>query len=101
MYKPDGITEYPVTDSCHHSLFAERALLPGKLASLVVLDGDHPLVDLAADGRILDRWLFAVGDRAVRDVMVAGAWRIRQGRHPQDEEIDRAFRRALERLAQD
>jgi formimidoylglutamate deiminase len=39
-----------------------------------------------ADGdAILNRWLFAGGDRQVRDVMVNGQWVVRQGRHGQEE----------------
>ncbi len=76
------------------------AIAPGEVASLVVLDGENPLIGTATADTILDRWLFAVGDRAVRDVMVAGHWRIREGRHAKDEEIDRAFAGALGRLVQ-
>jgi formimidoylglutamate deiminase len=31
--------------------------------------------------RILNRWLFAGGDRQVRDVLVNGQWVVRDGRH--------------------
>lgn len=71
----------------------------GKVASLVVLDDTDPYVDAAIDNQILDRWLFAVGDRAVRDVMVAGSWRIRDRHHQQDEQIDRDFRAVLAKLS--
>ncbi|WP_413991461.1 formimidoylglutamate deiminase [Labrys okinawensis] len=75
------------------------AIAPGKLASLVVLDGDDAFMDTAKNDAILDRWLFALGDRAVRDVMVAGQWRIREGRHDQDETINAAFKTAIRNLA--
>ena len=68
-------------------------------ASLVVLDGDDAFMDSAEDDAILDRWLFALGDRTVRDVMVGGQWRIRQGRHDQDESINAAFKTAIKKLA--
>jgi formimidoylglutamate deiminase len=74
-------------------------LAKGKVASLVVLDDTDPYIDAAVQNQILDRWLFAVGDRAVRDVMVAGTWQIRDRRHQLDDEIDRAFRNVLVRLA--
>jgi len=72
---------------------------PGATASLVVLDGDDPFVAVARGDAILDRWLFALGDRAVRDVMVAGEWRIRDGRHADEAAIDESFREVLARLA--
>ncbi|MDQ0395355.1 formimidoylglutamate deiminase [Labrys monachus] len=75
------------------------AIAPGHHASLVVLDGRDAFIDSARGDAILDRWLFALGDRTVRDVMVAGAWRIRDGRHPQDEAVDAAFRIVIRKLA--
>lgn len=71
----------------------------GKVASLVVLDDTDPYVGAAIDDQILDRWLFAVGDHAVRDVMVAGTWQIRNRHHQQDEQIDSAFRTVLAKLS--
>ena len=75
------------------------ALAPGMTASLVVLDGDDAFIDTAKNDAILDRWLFALGDRTVRDVMVAGQWRIREGRHDHDEAINAAFKTAIRKLA--
>jgi formimidoylglutamate deiminase len=75
------------------------AIAPGKLASLVVLDGDDAFIDSAKDDAIVDRWLFALGDSTVRDVMVGGQWRIRQGRHGQDDTINAAFKTAIKNLA--
>jgi formimidoylglutamate deiminase len=73
-------------------------LAAGSLASLVVLDGAEPAIETAAGDAILDRWLFGLGDRAERDVMVAGRWQVRDGRHPLEEETAVAYRRALGRL---
>jgi len=70
----------------------------GAGASLVVLDGDHPMLAAAQGDAILDRWIFALGDRLVRDVMVAGTWRIRERHHPAEEAINRQFREALRRI---
>ncbi len=75
------------------------AIAPGKLASLVVLDGDDAFIENATGDAIIDRWLFALGDRTVRDVMIAGEWRIREGRHADDARIDAAFRAAIRNLA--
>jgi formimidoylglutamate deiminase len=71
----------------------------GQIADLVVLDGDDPYFAAASGDQILDRWIFASPTRPVRDVMVAGAWRIRDGRHADDEAIDRAFAKTLKKLA--
>ncbi|HEV7308914.1 formimidoylglutamate deiminase [Ensifer sp.] len=70
----------------------------GARADFVVLDGDNPYIAAASGNQILDRWLFALGGESVRDVMVAGAWKIRNGRHDREEEIDRAFARVLMKL---
>jgi formimidoylglutamate deiminase len=70
----------------------------GQIASLVVLDGDHPMLAEAGGDAILDRWIFALGDQAVRDVMVAGIWRVRERHHAAEESIHRQFRAALRRL---
>ncbi|MDK1490488.1 formimidoylglutamate deiminase [Sinorhizobium sp. 7-81] len=70
----------------------------GARADLVVLDGDNPYIAAASGNQILDRWLFALGGETVRDVMVAGQWKIRNGRHDREEDIDRAFARVLTKL---
>jgi formimidoylglutamate deiminase len=72
----------------------------GQTASFVVLDGADPYIAAADDDQLLDRWLFALGDRVVRDVMVAGRWRIRNHRHAKDAEIDCAFGAVLAKLYQ-
>lgn len=74
---------------------AAGALAPGRRADLIVLDGDH--VDIA--GRrgddVLDALIFAGNDRLVRDVMVGGVWRVREGRHGAEESAARGYRDAL------
>jgi formimidoylglutamate deiminase len=75
------------------------AIAEGMTASFVVLDEAEPFIATAKGDQILDRWLFGLGDRVVRDVMVAGQWRIRDGHHAREEAIDRAFGAAIERLA--
>ncbi|MDK1388442.1 formimidoylglutamate deiminase [Sinorhizobium sp. 8-89] len=70
----------------------------GAPADLVVLDGDNPYIAAASGNQILDRWLFALGGETVRGVMVAGQWKIRNGRHDREEDIDRAFARVLTKL---
>lgn len=70
----------------------------GARADLVVLDGDNPFIGAAIGDQILDRWLFALGSETVRDVMAGGQWVVRDGRHCNEEEIDRAFRDVLMKL---
>ncbi|AWI58587.1 formimidoylglutamate deiminase [Sinorhizobium fredii] len=70
----------------------------GARADLVVLDGANPYIAAASGNQILDRWLFALGGEAVRDVMIAGQWKIRNGHHDREEDIDRAFGRVLTKL---
>lgn len=71
-------------------------LAPGFRADLVVLDPDHPSLAARGGDLLLDALLFAPGS-AVRDVMVGGAWRIRDGHHPAERTIARAYREALAR----
>jgi formimidoylglutamate deiminase len=74
-------------------------IAPGNRADVVVLDGANPYIGAATADRILDRWIFAGLDRPVRDVMVAGIWRIREGAHAEDAAIDADFRKVLAKLA--
>ncbi|WDY58421.1 formimidoylglutamate deiminase [Pseudomonas sp. PSKL.D1] len=73
-------------------------LAVGKRADWLVLDGADPYIAMADGDAILNRWLFAGGDRQVRDVMVNGQWVVRQGRHEHDEESGRAFVGVLRQL---
>ncbi|MGY6410317.1 MAG: formimidoylglutamate deiminase [Alkalilacustris sp.] len=60
---------------------ASGALAEGRWADLVALDGgDADLAGLSGD-RLLDAWVFAAGDRAVREVWSAGRHVVRAGRH--------------------
>ncbi|MBX9469828.1 MAG: formimidoylglutamate deiminase [Rhizobium sp.] len=71
----------------------------GARADLVVLDGANPFIAAAKDDQILDRWIFALGNEAVRDVMVRGKFVVQQGRHRFEETINRNFERVLRTLA--
>ncbi len=71
----------------------------GARADLVVLDGTNAFIAAAKDDQILDRWIFALGNEAVRDVMVRGKFVVEQGRHRFEESIDRNFERVLRTLA--
>ncbi|WP_010222311.1 amidohydrolase family protein, partial [Pseudomonas donghuensis] len=73
-------------------------LAVGKRADWLVLDGNDPYLATASADGILNRWLFAGGDRQVRDVMVNGQWVVRQGRHAQEEDSAREFAGVLRSL---
>lgn len=75
----------------------QHGLAVGASADLVVLNEAEAFIATAPSTKILDRWLFALGSRAVRDVMVAGQWVVQEGRHIHQEEIDHAFHAALKR----
>jgi formimidoylglutamate deiminase len=74
------------------------ALQVGKRADWLVLDGNDPYLATASGDGILNRWLFAGGDRQVRDVLVNGQWVVRDGRHAGEEESNRAFTHVLRDL---
>ncbi|NBA94116.1 formimidoylglutamate deiminase [Pseudomonas sp. R5(2019)] len=74
------------------------ALEVGKRADWLVLDGNDPYLATASDDAILNRWLFAGGDRQVRDVMVNGVWVVREGRHAGEQESAQAFTQVLRQL---
>ena len=70
----------------------------GRAADIVTLDASHPLLAGKTDDAILDTYVFAGNANPVRDVMVGGTWVVRDGRHPEEEAIGRAFVRTMERL---
>jgi formimidoylglutamate deiminase len=74
------------------------ALEVGKRADWLVLDGNDPYLATASGDAILNRWLFAGGDRQVREVMVNGRWVIREGRHADEEQSREAFAQVLREL---
>jgi formimidoylglutamate deiminase len=75
-------------------------LAVGRRADWLVLDPSHAAVAGGADDTFLDRVLFAGGDRAIRDVMVAGRWVVREGHHAADDDLRRQFGPLLTELGQ-
>lgn len=71
------------------------ALAVGSRADWIVLDGTNPYLATAEGDALLNRWLFAGGDRQVRDVMVGGRWVVRNGHHPAEEATAWAFAEVL------
>jgi formimidoylglutamate deiminase len=75
------------------------ALDEGCRADLIVLD-EHAAQFAARDpSNMLDTWVFAGNGNLVRDVMVGGEWRIRDGRHRDEDGILARYRTVVERLA--
>ena len=73
-------------------------LAVGQRADWLVLDGNDPYLATAQDDAILNRWLFAGGDRQVRDVLVNGQWVVRDGHHADEEASCRDFTRVLREM---
>jgi len=75
------------------------ALAPGSPADIVVLDEDHPALAGRSGDSVLDSWIFASGDRAVKDVYVAGRHVVRDHRHIDRERLLRRFNTTVSSLA--
>jgi formimidoylglutamate deiminase len=75
------------------------AIAVGRRADWVVLDAGHPALAGAVADTALDHLLFAGGDAAIRDVMVAGRWALKDGRHVLEDELRPRFAALMQRLA--
>jgi formimidoylglutamate deiminase len=71
----------------------------GRRADWLVLDAGHPSLAGASMDSALDHLLFAGADAAIRDVMVAGRWVIKERRHAAEEELRPRFSSLMQRLA--
>jgi formimidoylglutamate deiminase len=71
----------------------------GRRADWLVLDPEHPSMAGAAPDSALDHLMFAGGDAAIRDVMVAGRWVVKDGRHAAEAEMRPRFTGLMRRLA--
>jgi formimidoylglutamate deiminase len=63
----------------------------GRRADWLVLDAAHPALAGADEDGLLDRLVFSGGQAAVRDVMVAGRWVVKDGQHRREEEVAARF----------
>ena len=75
------------------------AIAVGRRADWVVLDAGHPSMVGAAADTALDHLLFAGGEAAIRDVMVAGRWVVKDHRHAVEEQLRPRFAALMQRLA--
>lgn len=72
----------------------------GRRADWLVLDAAHPAMAGATPEAAFDRLLFAGADRAIRDVMVAGRWVVKDHHHAADNGLRGDFTRAMKDLAE-
>ena len=70
----------------------------GQRADFVVVDDMHPLIYGRGGDLVLDALVFAGDDNPIRDVMVGGAWVVRDRVHPAAERVRERFRRTMDRL---
>ena len=73
-------------------------LAAGRRADFVVLDGDDLDFEGLGAAAALGVAIFSGNSNRVRDVFVAGRPVVEQGRHPEDERAERAYRATLKRL---
>jgi formimidoylglutamate deiminase len=74
------------------------AIAVGRRADWLVLDAAHPSLVGASADTTLDHLLFAGGDAAIRDCMVAGRWVIKDRRHAAEDRVQAAFGGLMRRL---
>jgi formimidoylglutamate deiminase len=91
------------SDAAQHGAHAigqpSGAIEVGRRADWLVLDAEHPSMAGAAPDTALDHLVFAGGDAAIRDVMVAGRWVIKDRRHAAEDELRPRFGALMQRLA--
>jgi len=71
----------------------------GQRADWLVLDDAHPSMAGSAPENALDHLVFAGASAAIRDVMVAGRWVVRERRHAADPILQPRFADLMRRLA--
>lgn len=75
------------------------AIQAGLRADLVVLDAGHPSFAGRDAVQMLDTHVFVAGRDAVRDVMVAGRWVVKDRRHDAEDAATAQWRKTLEKLS--
>ena len=70
----------------------------GKRADLVVLEADHPALISHGTETVLDAWTLSSTVNPVRDVMIAGNWIVRDGKHEMEEAILQNYKKAMRGL---
>jgi formimidoylglutamate deiminase len=80
---------------------ASGTLAVGQTADIVILDDTHPALVGRHGDQIIDSWIFAAGDGAVRDVFAGGQHVVAEARHVRRDEIRRRFTATIHRLVED
>ncbi len=75
------------------------AIAVGRRADWLVLDATHPSMAGAAADTALDHLVFAGARAAIRDVMVAGRWVVKDRAHPAESPLHGRFTELMARLA--
>ena len=75
------------------------ALVPGRRADLVMVDGNADGLLGHGPATALDAFTLGGTDNPIRDVMVGGRWTIREGRHESEAKIRKAYVGAMAKLA--
>ncbi|MEA3105405.1 MAG: formimidoylglutamate deiminase [Gammaproteobacteria bacterium] len=75
------------------------AIEMGRRADWLVLDGAHPSMAGSVPDNALDHLVFAGGSAAIRDVMVAGRWVVKDRRHAAEPMLQPRFADLMKRLA--
>jgi formimidoylglutamate deiminase len=71
----------------------------GRRADWLVLDSSHPSMSGSIPDNALDHLVFAGGSAAVRNVMVAGRWVVKEHRHAAEPLVQARFADLMQRLA--
>jgi formimidoylglutamate deiminase len=74
------------------------SLAVGQRADLLVLDANHPNLTDIASADILNSWIFSGNDNLVRDVLVGGKWRVKNGQHLNQSDIQQRFKQTMHQL---
>jgi formimidoylglutamate deiminase len=74
------------------------SLAPGKRADFLVLDADHPNLAGVASADVINSWIFSGNDNLVRDVVVGGQLRVKEGRHVRQTDIQARFKHTMNQL---
>jgi formiminoglutamate deiminase len=79
---------------------AERvgSISPGMRADFVVLDRDHPALAGAEGDSLLDAWLFAADNAAIKTVYCRGVPVVQNGRHVARDELSARYRKVVTAL---
>lgn len=76
------------------------SIAPGCRADMVVLDADDPALAEQCAADMIDAAIFGPARNPVRDVLVAGRFVVREGRHPSEDAIFERYRRTVAGLSQ-